>query len=409
LKLAVIGAGAAGTAAAWAAARAGVEVVTFAWQSGATALYSGALDMAEWDAGGVVSALDADVIGFAAALETWFLAQTPCRVATMSGVVRPALGIDRALLDLAPLAGRSVAVADIDRDDWDGPLLARSLASSDWAADTRTRFDAVKLNAVLQGFERRIAVYDFAALFDPPERAAALAAELDRSIGNHDAWLLGPWLGTSHEVCARMRGRMKTPVGETTSPPGGPAGARFEQARNRLLAASGVEVREAKVNALEPRFTGWTLHFTHNGTESMGLIPETFEADAVVLAVGGVAGGGIRLVAGAAPQRRAASFGLSLRAPVVFELDEHDLDCTSSPYGVDFQTRGASALERLGVAANRTQVRGQPGLLVAGDVAAGRPRTALEAVRSGLSAVRAVLATAQRISNRPSARPSTIP
>jgi pyruvate/2-oxoglutarate dehydrogenase complex dihydrolipoamide dehydrogenase (E3) component len=58
-----------------------------------------------------------------------------------------------------------------------------------------------------------------------------------------------------------------------------------------------------------------------------------------------------------------------------------------------FPIRHPSAvLEEVGIAASGPRVDGQRRIYVAGDVIAGRPRTALEAVRSGLRAANAVLA-----------------
>jgi glycerol-3-phosphate dehydrogenase subunit B len=53
---------------------------------------------------------------------------------------------------------------------------------------------------------------------------------------------------------------------------------------------------------------------------------------------------------------------------------------------VDFSASGLGALERVGILADDVRVAGAPGLLVAGDVVAARPRTVLEAVRAGVRA-----------------------
>jgi thioredoxin reductase len=67
------------------------------------------------------------------------------------------------------------------------------------------------------------------------------------------------------------------------------------------------------------------------------------------------------------------------------------LDSTASTYGFEVR-HGAAVLEEVGVAADGPRAQGQRRLYVAGDVIAGRPRTVLEAVRSGLIAAAAVLA-----------------
>jgi hypothetical protein len=150
--------------------------------------------------------------------------------------VRPALGADDALLELAPLAGRHIAVAEADRDDWDAPLLARTLAASAWAARTKTRFSAVPVRLLRTGHERRIAPYDLAALHDEPSRRAALAEALRAASAGVDAWLLGPWLGLEPSTVRELRALCPLPLGESTSLMGGAAGARFELSRDRLFA-----------------------------------------------------------------------------------------------------------------------------------------------------------------------------
>src|SRR4051794_29145631 len=110
-RVVVIGAGMAGTPAAVSAARAGAQGVVVYDRAGASALYSGALDLEDWDA--EVSAAvatrtqaalaDGGLAAFLKALGVHRLGGTAPNglIATASGVVRPALGADRALLDLA--------------------------------------------------------------------------------------------------------------------------------------------------------------------------------------------------------------------------------------------------------------------------------------------------------------------
>ena len=137
MKVVVVGAGVAGTAAAWAARRAGAEVALVHDRAGASALASGAADWDRWQAAAGQHALEADAVALASALG---YSTDPCLVCTASGVLRPAQGRDRAVLDLAPLAGRRIGVADLARDDWDAELIARALSSSAWARTTETRF-----------------------------------------------------------------------------------------------------------------------------------------------------------------------------------------------------------------------------------------------------------------------------
>ncbi len=386
MRVAVVGTGVAGTAAAWYAARGEGEVVVVGSGSGSTALYSGALDWLPWERSTGEERLDHEVMAFATALDAWTVGSGRCRVATRAGLARPTRAIDTALLNLEPLAGRHVAVVDTPRAGWDGPSLAGALAESDWARSTRTAFVPVSVDLCAAEHERDIGDYDFAALHDDEDRLSTMAERLRTASTAHDAWLLGPWLGVSTEAAEQLRGLLDMPVGETTSAPGGPAGARFEAARDRLLDEAGTRVMPARVAAIEKAANMWTVQLENSKAGASDLV-----VDAVVLAVGGVAAGGIVLDEPARAFRDGSSFHLSLGAPVRFEIDGGDADASSTLHGFDLERRGVGALERVGVAADHGAVRGAERLFVAGDVVAGRPRTVLEAARAGIAAGRAVL------------------
>jgi glycerol-3-phosphate dehydrogenase subunit B len=384
--LVVIGAGIAGTAAAFAAVKAGARVSVVHDRAGASALYSGALDQREWDRGAPSSAIASkELEEFAGALGLWQLGAR--MLATREGVVRPALGADAALLDLSRFAGGRVAVADLERDDWDAELLAKSYAAAPWARHTRTEFVATPLNALRSGHERRIAPYDFASLFDQRVRKEALAELLAAARPAADAWLFGPWLGLEPDSAAEIGRLAGVTVGETTSGTGGAAGARFEFARDALLAKLGVSVHRGRVKELAER-DGRFLVVTEADPE--GSAPAlSLEARAVVVAVGGVAAGGISLTW--QPDHAQRGFELGFRAPFLLALDGEVLAGSGSLYGLSLEARGLGAIERVGIALNERGnalvTGGMPdGLYAAGDSVAGRPRTALEAARSGLSA-----------------------
>src|SRR5688572_10952938 len=192
MKVLVIGAGIAGTAAAFQARLRGAEVRLLHDRAGASELYSGALDSVPWTRRGRTS-LSPAAEHFLEELGLWSTARD-MRIATGAGVVRPAQGADRALLNLTPLGGMTVAVANAERDDWDARLLVRSLCESGWARTTGTRFESVDVPLLRHGYERRIALHDFAALHDNAERRRWLCEQLEAA-ARPDAWLLGPWLG----------------------------------------------------------------------------------------------------------------------------------------------------------------------------------------------------------------------
>ena len=386
MKVAIIGAGIAGAAAAFEIARQGGRASVFHDLVGSSGLYSGALDFELWDRASEANAPSRELIEFAKQLGTWELGSATRRVATLEGNVRPARGADGALLDLERCAGKRVAVIELERDDWDAPLLAKSFASSEWALQTQTQFFAASAPVLQKGFERRISGYDFAALHDAPERAQAVQAALRESGVGADAWLFGPWLGIERPLSQELSAALGVPVGETTSAPGGAAGARFEQARDRLLERM-AHVERGHLIRIERHGSGYRLHW-------QGREPQAFET--VVLATGGVAAGGVALER-SFERRGGTGFRLSFSAPVPLSLDAEVVEGVSSLSSVDFAERGLDALLRVGIATEADgSVRDHPGIFVAGDAIAGRPRTALLAAHSGLEAARAALAYCRR-------------
>ena len=381
MKVAVLGGGIAGAAAAFEISRHGGRATVVHEAAGSSSLYSGALDLELWDRATGVSPLRAELSAFSDELGAWQLAAAPLRVATLEGNVRPARGGDRALLDLEACAGKRVAVVDLERDDWDATLLAKSFAGSAWAQRTHTHFFEVRVVALQKGFERRISGYDFAALHDGPERAQALLAAVRASGVTPDAWLFGPWLGIERALAGELSQALGLPVGETTSGLGGSAGARFENARDRLLGRVSDVVR-ARVTSLTRSATGYRI-------ESSG--QEAREFSAVVLATGGVAAGGVTLER-SFERRGGTGFRLSFEAPVALELDAEVLEGVSSLSSIDFVELGLGVLSKVGIGTREdSSVRDNPGLFAAGDAVAGRPRTALLAAVTGLEAGRAAV------------------
>jgi len=377
----------AGTAAAWAASRGGKRVVSVQDRAGASSLYAGLVEAepvvtSPFGASAPPPADlgDATLRAFVAALGVLRLGRE--HIATASGVVRPTLGADHALLDVSPLAGKRIAVADVGRDDWDAPLIARTLAASPWAEATRTTFTSVAVKALRAGHERRIPPYDFAALHDDELRQRSFAEALKYASEGVDAWLTGPWLGLAPETVGVLRRLVPLPLGETTSPLGGAAGARFEGARDRLLASAPVERLAGRVTAVRAMGGRWLVEFTDDDGKT-----DDVEARAVVLATGGVAAGGLLFTMD--PGRRQRGFALPFEAPVVVSLDGDVQGGGGSLYGPSLETVGLGVLERAGIL---TDSSGRPrglgeenALFVAGDAVAGRPRTMLEAAVSGLA------------------------
>ena len=114
-RVVVIGAGASGTAAAYAASRLGARVTVIMGRPGATSLSSGALD-------GDLEAAGDEAHAFIDAIGIWEIGD--CHVATRAGLLRPARGRDLSVLDLQRIEPGVVAVVDVMRRGWDARALA---------------------------------------------------------------------------------------------------------------------------------------------------------------------------------------------------------------------------------------------------------------------------------------------
>lgn len=368
-RVVVVGGGVAGLAAAWSARQAGADVTLVHAHAGASALYSGALDEHRAPSSEQANALTR----FAVALGGWHYGSGPHRIVTETGLCRAVAGKDTALLDLEPTAGRVVGVLDAVHTSWNAVLVARELESSAWAKRTKTRFTVVAAADLLSPAEAAVPCYDLARRFDRPERQAAAAKLLSEAKGDCAALLCGPWLGLEVDVAETLSASVGIAVGETTSAPGGVAGARFELARERLLSGSEITVLRERAKSVEPRPNG--LRVT--------LLSRELDADAVVLALGGVAAGGI-IVDDARPDHPGgACFHASVEAPIALQLDGRAVERASTLHGIDFCLSGLDTLQRVGIAA-KDGATATPGLFVAGDCEADAPRAVLHAANRGL-------------------------
>jgi glycerol-3-phosphate dehydrogenase subunit B len=385
----VIGGGFAGVAAAWGLERRGREVLLIWEGAGASSLYSGALDRQDWDGPPDPRPVAREVHEFLQALDCWAPPEgVGSRLATSSGLLRPARCHDRALLDLEPLRGRRVDVVDASRRGWDAADLARAWSASSWARLTRTEFRVLPVRLPDGEALRFLPESELAARADDPAWAAALGEAL-RSAGDGEAPLLcGPWLGLLPRSVLRVREAARRPLGEVLSAPGGPAGFRFEAARSAWLERARIQVRRASVLGIQrsgPSFDVTISSAGSSGGAAQRLEPAPTE---IVLASGGVAGGGIHFLAGAGLAAR--SFSLSLEVALPLRLGGREVTLESGVLGADLQSLGRAALETVGVLADEAQRTVLPGLYAAGDVVADRPRAALEAIYAGIAAARGV-------------------
>ena len=411
-RVAVIGAGVAGVAAAWAAAQRGAQIRLFDGGPGASCLGCGAVDDRPWEKvarsvavlEGVATAghLPESVRIFADDLDLWRLpleGEPLPRLATLAGRVRLARGHDRSVLDLARLrAGARVIVPRLDRPEWDADILASALSGDAYAQSRRLRFEAIDAKLLKHVGEERIASADLAARHQAPDRCAWLIARLRELVaraGRADALLLGPWLGSSQPLAAAVSEELGLPVGEVLGDVGAAAGLRYEAARDALMEHIGIEIEPAVITAIE-----------RIGSEAR-LVPDEGEpllVDAVVLALGGVVGGGVVYDP---PEQRAGAdmpaaggrpFRISLELEVPMQGAGRPLDVVSSVHGPALddvawpRDADPGLLESVGVACDGFEVSRRRGrhlplrLFAAGDVVADMPRTILQAVFSGIRA-----------------------
>lgn len=403
-RVTVVGAGAAGLAAVWAAARRGAEIRLFDAGVGASGLGGGAVDDQPWEQvaraaqvlmhSPAAGPLPPSVRLFATELDLWRLGDQGnplVRLATEAGRVRLARGCDRALLDLSRLpAGARVLLPRASRSEWDADALARALGADAYADSRRLSFVPVDARILEYVGEDRIAAAELASRHDDPARLGWLGERLREMLARHghaDAVLLGPWLGADRPRSGALSELAGVRVGEILGGVGSAAGLRFEAARLRMLSSVGVTLEPCRATAVRRVEDGFEVAL--DGAEPAA-------SDAVVLALGGLVSGGVRFDP---PEQSAGldmaaaarcSFQLSLSAPVRLQVDGRALDVGSSINGpaLDQLAWPSDAdpgyLELVGVACDGEQCGER--LFAAGDVVADRPRTLLQAVHSGIRA-----------------------
>lgn len=375
-SVAVIGAGIAGTGAAWAAARGGADVVLFDGGPGASLLATGALDF-EAQAG---TELPAGIAAFLDAFGGYRVAPN-VRLLTTAGVVRSAAGHDASLLDVSAANGGPVGVVDCDRPGWDARALARA-----WG----DRFEVVEASVLRHTDERVLPDADFAARHDEPERVAWLGARLREARGARSgrlaALVLPPCLGQRRARARELSEVAGIACGEAIGLPGGPAGLRFENRRDEVLAGLRVRHLRARVHQVARPKRHWQILDDHY----------VVEVAAVVIATGGLLGGGIEyrsptMVDVIEARTPPAPLRMSLACPLVVGVDGKPLEPASSTYGavpegLAWPSAAHPLLERAGVLLDGEGRGPAPELFAAGDVVADAPRTWLRALSDGLRA-----------------------
>ena len=418
----VVGNGAAGLAAALRLAMSGCRVHVVGGGSGASSLSCGAIDRTPWEESAAQaesappapdrdSAGAGDEVGEEAAelLEMLELYRVPAQgmlLATTSGILRPAHGADRALLDLKSVPRGAVLVPRCDHYSWDAVTLARSWGDTDIARASGLHFAAVDTTLTRYREERPLCDADLAARHDDPGRLGWLGERLREALGRSGpcvAVLLPPWLGIDAPRAEALSERVGLPCGEAACALASAAGRRFDRARDRALARANVDSSRAWVRRVAPSRpapgAAWTIELEDG---------EPLEASAVVLAAGGLVGGGLAyepseaLFSGEVPPSARPTFRATIDAPATLGAYGRPLDLPGSLFGVAPESLAwpfvrDPIMDRAGLLVDaHHRVEGAPGLFACGDLAADRPRTWLEAWTSGVRAGRYSLVASLR-------------
>lgn len=371
MKVAVVGAGVAGTAAVSQLVSAGVQCEWLSAPGGASEWTSGAADAEYADPS---LPLMPELLAFAEQLGLWQLPPEGCHVVTSEGLLRWARGADRSVLNLTPLAGQLVAVLQLPFGRWDARWLARSLNEARWARTTATRFEAVPLQLEAVGLTEGMHCLDYAASVERHFEAWCRAfSGLDARFA---ALLVEPRLGATTGVLARLSQRVGRAVGEALSTHADLAGYRFEAARDALAQRLGAALVRQRVERIVVARGAIELF----GGERQRRV------EAVILALGDWLGGGIELDAAFGQPR----LGLELEpaSALMWMSGERPFPGVAAARGLDLQGFGSATFENLGVCPGPQQLAP---CLVAGDLGANRVRTVLAAARSGIAAAKRLL------------------
>jgi glycerol-3-phosphate dehydrogenase subunit B len=393
-RVVVVGDGLAGMAATWAASR-GADVVVIRGGAGASGLSLGAFDRAEWGAP-PSGPLAAETEAFLKQLVGYTKGRNAL-LATRAGTLRYAAVAHDHLLDLATLpAGAKIAVPNVP--SWTAGALSEQLHHE--GAGLGLSFQAVEASLIRQRDERQVGDIELARRHEDPARLEHLARELRaiRELG-FDAVLLPPWLGVGADLGERnlrleLSASVGIPCGEIFGSVPSAMPLRHQRAFAHLLDACGcrsVALRATQVEAQNEAF----LVTLEDGA--------TVAGDAVILAIGGLLGGGIRYQPGAfgegreLPLAARADFALSLALSGVEVETAGPGTGPTSLFGAAPEAlfAGPSAVaDRVGLVCDANGgARGPYARLYAcGDLVARAPRSALHAIESGLRAGHAAIA-----------------
>ncbi len=221
-----------------------------------------------------------------------------------------------------------MGVVRCERPGWDGEALVRTAGSG---------MVVVHASVLRLADERLVPDAELAARHDDADRLGWLGDRLRSGLARAgrtvQALLLPPLLGLERSRAAELSEHVGVACGEATGLPGGPVGLRFERARDRALAAAGVTVVAGRVAGVEASAAApdrWTVR----------LEDRELDAGAVVLAAGGLIGGGLEyqpsesMLAAALPPTARPVFRCTIDAPVRVGAHGRPLGVPGSLFGV---------------------------------------------------------------------------
>ncbi|MEO8796647.1 MAG: FAD-binding protein, partial [Polyangiaceae bacterium] len=316
-RVVVVGSGVAGTAAALAAARGGTRVHVVAGAPGASSLAGGALDWDDWQTKPPRRSLAVDAELAFSALDFGSLPDAGVLVATTAGIVRPAAGADHALLDLDRTGRGAILVPRCDHPTWDAPALARAWGDGALASARALSFVALDVPLARYRDERLVGDVEIAARHDDDARLDWLAERLREVLARNPGFVgvvLPPWLGVRRSRAEALSQKVGIRCGEALVGLASASGARFEHARDLALRGAQVEVVAGWAKSILSASGMWRVVLEEG---------EPLEADAVVIAAGGLVGGGLVYSPGATanaaelPPDARPTLRVGVAAPVV--------------------------------------------------------------------------------------------
>lgn len=269
LDVIVIGAGAAGIAAARAASVAGARVAMVSDGDGATGLTAG------WIAAGATGGLDRDALAWLPEVSLRPLGAYA--FATIAGAVASAVSGLASLLDLSDLPDGTLGVVDLVAGTaWSAALVAESVGPIA-ARDVRVVIPGA-------GAPRAASTLEVAHALDTPGMVDALAESLRQSARGCAALLFPPVLGFARDdVATRLAKSLACVLGESGGTAYDPTACRLVRAIDRGVPAG---VQRVQARATVSCSAGRLM--AHAGNAG-----DTLRARAIVLATGGLVAGGL--------------------------------------------------------------------------------------------------------------------